>query len=145
METGNTSAETRRSENDCDGNRRTKPMPNETPNSGAKTGNSGTFDSNQPEESAVAQSLFPDALLDLLIERVLRCLYRRNPELKPRPAKLRKRTVEKIYQIDPRAFQQGLELSAKLNEEFARATALIKELRSEREQILRVTKPELFT
>lgn len=85
----------------------------------------------------MAQSLLPDPLLEMVVERVLRVLYRRNPELKRKPVKLRTRTVvEKIYQIDPRAYLQGVELSAKLNEEFARAASLVAELRAEREKIL---------
>jgi hypothetical protein len=120
-------------------------MPNETPNSRGTTGNSGTFDAQQPEESPVAQCLLPDPLVDLVVERVVRILYRRNPELKRKPAKLRKRTiVEKIIQVDPRAYQQGIELSVKLNDQFARAEVLLAELRAEREKILRITHPERF-
>ena len=122
-----------------------KYMPNKTPNLGAKTCIPPSFDSTQPDESVVAECLLPDPLVDLVVERVVRILYRRNPELKRKHPKLRTRTVvEKIYQIDPRAFLQGIELSTKLNEQFFRAEALLKELRAEREQILQLTKPEQF-
>jgi hypothetical protein len=141
-ENNNSFAETHDDDGDYE---KTKRMPNKTSNLGATTPIPPSFNSTQPEDSPVAQCLLPDPLVDLVVERVVRILYRRNPELKRKPGKLRKRTIiEKIYQVDPRAYSQGVELTVKLFEQFARAEALIKELRSEREQILRIVKPEMF-
>src|ERR1700722_4981162 len=102
-------------------------MPGDAPNSRARSENARTF--------SAKPAKLPAGLNDAIDAAVAKALLR---AIRKVPA-LRRTIVEKIYQIDPRAYQQGIELSAKLNEQFLRADALLKELRAERERILRFT------
>jgi hypothetical protein len=106
-------------------------MPSDSPNSGAKIENTGTFDAKSP--ARLPKEV--EAAISLAVRRAINGLKLEVEAKRPRLV------TEKHMHFDTREFSDVL---LSLRRECDRAEALIKELRAEREKILRVTHPERF-
>jgi hypothetical protein len=107
-------------------------MPGDAPNSRTKTENTRTFDGKPPAElpKEVEKAIW------LAVRRAVNGLKREVEAKRPRTV------VEKHTHFDTRQFADVL---LALRRESDRAEALVKEIRTEREKILRIVKPEMFS
>jgi hypothetical protein len=96
-------------------------MPNETQNSGAENV--------LPLAIKADSRAIPEEFIDLVVERVVRVLYRRNPALKRKPGMKSRMVTQKIYNFDNANFANVL---AALCTESAGAQTLLVELRQAR-------------
>jgi hypothetical protein len=100
-------------------------MPNETPNSVAENAKLSIVPAKTPQ--------LPEELVDLIVEHVLRTLYRRRPDLRKAAKPQTRAVTEKHFHFDQANFTNVL---AALCTESARAQTLLAELRQARAEYL---------
>jgi hypothetical protein len=121
---------------------KTKHMPNKTLNLGAKKGIPPPAEALEDERRAFVEyvksvdALLTPEVLGLIVERVLREVYRKNPALKKASKRAPGTVVQKIFNLQPGAFERSVQIHGALCRENDRTERLIAELRQAQAEFL---------